>query len=89
MQPVQAPLTLTLLTRTYCHLCDEMRAALAPVAQRYDAAVIEVDVDTNPALEARYGGLVPVLFIGDPQDGRELARYVLDSGRLEAAIADR
>jgi len=80
---------LTLLSRAYCHLCDDMRVALAPLATRHDIDVVEVDVDAHPALEARYGDLVPVLFVGDPHEGVELSRYVLDPARIEAAIATR
>jgi hypothetical protein len=78
---------LTLLSRAYCHLCDEMRAALAPLAARYGAAVVEIDVDAHAPLEARHGEHVPVLFAGEPGDGVELSRYVLDASRVEAALA--
>jgi hypothetical protein len=80
---------LTLLSRAYCHLCDEMRAALAPLASRLDATVVEIDVDAHPALEARFGDRVPVLFAGAPEDGVELARYALDPVRVESALAAR
>ena len=60
---------LTLLTRAYCHLCDTMRDALLPLAVAHGAKVQEFDVDADPALEAAYGELVPVLFQGDPDDG--------------------
>jgi hypothetical protein len=80
---------LTLLSRAYCHLCDEMRAALAPLASRLDATVVEIDVDAHPALEARFGDRVPVLFAGAPEDGVELERYALDPVRVESALAAR
>ncbi|HET7134613.1 MAG TPA: glutaredoxin family protein, partial [Casimicrobiaceae bacterium] len=35
---------LTLLSRAYCHLCDDMREALAPLAIRAGAHVVELDV---------------------------------------------
>ncbi|MGE5103140.1 MAG: glutaredoxin family protein, partial [Betaproteobacteria bacterium] len=35
--------TLTLLTRAYCHLCDDMRAALAPLARSANATIVEID----------------------------------------------
>ena len=71
--------TLTLLSRAYCHLCDEMQAALAPLAARHDAKVVVIDVDAHPALEARYGERVPVLFAGAPEAGEELCHYHLDA----------
>ena len=79
---------LTLLSRTYCHLCDEMHAALAPLAQRHGAKVVVVDVDDHPALEAAHGERVPVLFLGSPAEGIPLCHYHLDEKRVGAALAE-
>ena len=78
---------LTLLSRSYCHLCDDMRDALTPLAQRHGATVAEVDVDAHPDLEARYGDLVPVLLLGTPADGVALCHYRLDAAAVAAALA--
>ena len=78
---------LTLLSRAYCHLCDEMREALAPLAAQAGARVVELDVDADPALEARFGELVPVLMLGGVADGVELCHYTLDVSRVRAALA--
>ena len=78
---------LTLLSRSYCHLCDEMREALAPIAERHGAAVIEVDVDAYPHLEAQYGDRVPVLMLGAPADDVELCHYRLDPDAVSGALA--
>ena len=78
---------LTLLSRAYCHLCDEMRDAAAPIARAHGVALAEVDVDAHPELEARYGDLVPVLLLGGPDDGAELCHYRLDAAAVEAALA--
>jgi glutaredoxin len=78
---------LTLLSRAYCHLCDEMRDALLPIALRHGVAVVEVDVDAHPALEAAFGDLVPVLLLGTPEHGVELCHYHLDAPAVEAALA--
>ncbi len=79
-------MTLTLLTRAYCHLCDEMREALAPLAARHGARVDEFDVDADVDLEARWGDYVPVLLSGG-RDGAELCHFVLDRARVERALA--
>ena len=50
---------LTLYGRAWCHLCDDMLAALAPLAAEFGAHVDVIDVDTDPELEARYDVLVP------------------------------
>ena len=79
--------TLTLLTRAYCHLCDDMRAALLPLLQGHPVTLVERDVDADAGLEARYGDLVPVLLLGDAASGRELCHYHLDAAAVRAALA--
>ncbi len=76
-----------MLSRAYCHLCDEMRDALLPLARMHGAAVVEVDVDAYLALEAQYGERVPVLLLGAPPDGIELCHYRLDAEAVAAALA--
>ncbi len=78
---------LTLLGRAYCHLCDDMRQALAPIADRFDARIVEIDVDADAVLDARYGDLVPVLLLGGASDGVELCHYVLDVAAVETALS--
>ncbi len=78
---------LTLLSRAYCHLCDEMLAALKPLAAAAGATLAVVDVDADAKLEAAYGDRVPVLFAGEPGSGDELCHFRLDPPRVEAALA--
>ena len=77
---------LTLLTRAYCHLCDDMRAALEPLAAEARTTIVELDVDADPKLEARFGDRVPVLLDGGA-DGRELCHFRLDHNRVRDALA--
>ena len=79
-------LQLTLLVRAYCHLCDDMRAAVQPLADAAGASLVEFDVDADPALEARYGERVPVLLLGS-LDGVELCHYHIDRARVADALA--
>jgi thioredoxin reductase (NADPH) len=74
---------LTVLTRTYCHLCADMIAALEQFQGRYSFEVEVVDVDSNPRLEEKWGDKVPVLLDGD----RELCHYFLDIDVLDARLA--
>lgn len=69
---------LTLLSRTYCHLCHDMEAALAPIAGEFAAEVEVLDVDADEALETQWGELVPVLL----HDGKELCHYFLDEAKV-------
>ena len=75
---------LTLYGRSYCHLCEDMAAALRGLQESLDFGFAVVDVDVDPALEARYGELVPVLT--DPQ-GEEICHYFLDIAALRARVA--
>lgn len=77
------PVSWTLIVNGYCHLCDDMRRALAPYLQRADFALQEWDIDEHPELEARWGEKVPVLLYGDV----EVCFYHLDVARLEALLA--
>ena len=54
-----------------------MEVALAPLAREFGASVRVVDVDTDPALEAKYDELVPVLLHGET----ELCHYFLDEAK--------
>jgi len=76
-------LQLKLYGRSYCHLCDEMLAALAPLGEEFGFTVEVIDVDTDPALEQRFGMLVPVLIHADT----ELCHYHLDAARVRAYLA--
>lgn len=68
---------LTLLSRSYCHLCHDMAAALAPLAAEFGVRVRVLDVDADPLLEAKYDELVPVLLHGET----ELCHYFLDEAK--------
>jgi glutaredoxin len=80
-----SPAPLTLYGRAWCHLCEDMRAALEPLLAEFGAQVDVVDVDADALLEARYNELVPVLVC----DGVELCHYHLDVARVRAALAAR
>ncbi len=73
---------LVLYGRAWCHLCEAMRAALEPLAAAAGARLQVIDVDSDPALQARYDELVPVLVY----DGIELCHYRLDEARVCAAL---
>jgi len=76
--------SLTVYSRTYCHLCDEMLAVLKPLQARYGFELQVIDVDSDPQLERRYGELVPVLAHGE----HELCHYRLDAAVLTAYLAE-
>lgn len=69
--------TLTVYSRNYCHLCDEMIAGLRELQTGFQFGLDIVDVDSRPELEQCYGDKVPVLTCGDT----EICHY-----RLEPAV---
>jgi thiol-disulfide isomerase/thioredoxin len=75
---------LTLLSRSYCHLCHDMEVALAPLAEEFGATVTVLDVDGDPRLEAKYDELVPVLLHGE----HELCHYFLDEPKTREYLAE-
>ena len=70
---------LTLYSRTYCHLCDDMLAALENLSGEFVFELAVVDVDADPVLEAKYNELVPVLA---GHDGIELCHYFLETEKV-------
>ena len=76
------PLDLTLYTRAGCHLCEEMKAALAPLLREFGARLVEVDVDGDEELRALYGNDVPVLFLGS----RKAAKHRLDIQQMRRQL---
>ena len=66
-----------LYSRGNCRLCEQMLAALRALMGA-DFPVEIVDVDSDPALKARYGEHVPVLMDGDT----ELCRYRYDPAKF-------
>ena len=78
---------LTLMTRRGCRLCDEMKAVIEEVVgqaqRRHDLTLAEVDVSTDPELEARWGSEIPVLLC----EGQEIARHRVSAPQLAEAIS--
>ncbi|MDZ4253825.1 MAG: glutaredoxin family protein [Sulfuritalea sp.] len=71
-----------LFSRNYCHLCHDMLAALEILRSEPDVPFFDIevlDVDADPALEAKYDELVPLLADGE---GRELCHYFLDAAKV-------
>lgn len=73
---------ITFYSRVGCHLCDDARAVVARVCADLGESFVEVDVDSNPDLEDRFGEEVPVTFV----DGRQHDFWRVDEGRLRAAL---
>lgn len=71
-----------ILGRRWCHLCEDMEAAVAPVAREFGARLETVDVDAHADLETRWDEQVPVLLV----NGGYVCHYHLDEPALRAAL---
>ena len=81
-----------LYSRSYCHLCDDMRIALENLIEARQVSVeiidVDADVDADPSLLARYDEMVPVL-MGRHSNGalQQLCHHFLDTDAVIAFIA--
>jgi glutaredoxin len=77
--------TVTLYTRPGCHLCDDARAALERVQARTPFTLVELDIERDDALHARYLERIPVVAL----DGEEIFDYFVDEDALARRIVYR
>lgn len=71
-----------LFGRDGCHLCEDARSVVASVCERAGVPWQEVDVDSDPQLQARYGEWVPVVEV----DGQRVGHWRIEAGALAAAL---
>lgn len=80
----------TIYSRSYCHLCDDLREALSRLVEAVPHEIVLIDVDHDPELLALYDELVPVLFARRAGDdhvnsvGQQLCHYFLDAEKVKA-----
>jgi glutaredoxin len=79
-----APRDVTLYTRPGCHLCEEAKAAIAPLLREVGATLREVNVDDDPILRERYGSDLPVIFLG----ARKAAKHRVNLGQFRRQLRD-
>jgi glutaredoxin len=78
------PRDVTLYTRPGCHLCEEAKAAIAPLLREFGAVLREVNIDEEPELKERYGWDVPVIFIGQ----HKAAKHRVDLAQFRRQLED-
>jgi glutaredoxin len=79
------PVSVTIYSRPDCHLCDDMKAVVARVARSLPLTLEDIDISTDPALEASYGTEIPVLMIG----GKKAAKYRVTEDELRRLLLPR
>jgi len=85
MPRINPVIAVTIYSRQGCHLCDQMKAVVERVGRSVAIAVEEVDISTDPALEARFGVDIPVLLVG----GRKAAKYRVTEEELRRILNAR
>jgi glutaredoxin len=72
----------TLYGRPGCHLCDDARAALERVRAERPFRLVEIDIESDDALLARYLERIPVVLL----DGEQLFELFVDEQALARTI---
>src|SRR5258708_25133035 len=78
------PRDVTLYTRPGCHLCDEAKAAIAPLLHEFGATLREVNIDADPVLKERFGWDITVIFIGQ----RKVAKHLVHMEQFRRPLQD-
>ena len=73
----------TLYTRANCPLCDKAKEAIRASGMSPDLE--EIDIDQDPALQARFSSDVPVIYV----DGQEAFRHRVDPDAFAAYLQGR
>jgi len=80
---IERPQTLTVYSRSHCHLCEEMIKGLRGLRGLVPIEITVVDVDSDPELVRRHGDKVPLLMHGE----RELCRFRLEPSAVTAYLS--
>lgn len=57
-------LEVTLFSRANCHLCEQAKADLQAIQEEIPHRLFEIDIDSDPAIRARYLTSIPVVQVG-------------------------
>ena len=85
MPRIHSVIAVTIYSRQGCHLCEQMKAVVERVGRSVAIALEEIDISTDPVLEARYGVDIPVLLVG----GRKAAKYRVTEEELRRILSAR
>ncbi len=76
------PRQVRLVGRAGCHLCEQARAVVERECRRAGVPLVEVSVDDDPELHARYWDRIPVVEV----DGEPVEQLRVDADRLRARL---
>lgn len=75
----------TLYTRAGCHLCDTAKEQLRRARRGAQFELEEVDIDSDPELQALYNEEVPVISI----NGRKAFKFFVNEDEFVKKLKDR
>jgi glutaredoxin len=78
------PLDVTIYSRPGCHLCEQAKAQIAPLLAEFGARLVEINIDQDAELRARYDFEVPVIFLGS----KKVAKHRVDLGQFRRQLRD-
>jgi|SRR5215469_1470166 len=81
---VCGPRDVTLYSRPGCHLCEEAKAAIAPLLREFGAVLHEINIDEDAVLKERHGWDIPVIFIGT----RKAAKHRVDLAQFRRQLEE-
>ena len=81
--PTGPPVRVTLVGRPGCHLCDAARVVVAAVTADLGVGWVELSIDDDPDLHARYADQIPVTIV----DGVQHDFWRVSEPRLRATLA--
>lgn len=79
----RSPHTITLLSRSGCHLCEDARVVISRVAAELGVAWTERDIAESAEDLREFGEMIPVTLI----DGVQHDFWRVDENRLRRALA--
>ncbi|GAB4428139.1 MAG: hypothetical protein Kow002_17020 [Anaerolineales bacterium] len=71
-------LNVTLYTRKDCHLCEQTKADLEALQEKIPHRLVEVDIDSDPALQKAYLTEIPVVEVGPYKLTSPISRQQLE-----------
>lgn len=79
---VDGTVRVEMFSRPGCHLCDSATEVVRRVRERRDFQFEVMNIEDDPALESRYGSLIPVIHI----NGNPAFTYRVDARSFEEVL---
>ncbi len=82
-------LTLELMTKKDCHLCDVAKETIDRVIRKFQARLILTDIESSPDLMEQYSERIPVLLIEGKESFVYKVHEVTLRRKMERALKEK